>query len=281
MFSPLPDQGVPPETLPVQWVEHQPTFWELMYWGMSGWRGTIYFAFLIWMVVYCLRRDPERYLWLWVMLLFQPLGAVIYFFARYLPSTDIGELKFMKRWRKTAELERLRIAAGQIGNAHQHLQYGDAARELGRHDTALSAYQAALAKEPDNLAALWGAANVDYIHKDFAAAHAKLKAVLDKDPSYKFGDVSLLYGKTLAALDDTDAAITHLEQHIRRWRQPEALYLLAVLCLEHHRPDVAQTCLQGLIDDVNAGPRSIARKHLFWKSRAKRLLKKAQRGRGE
>ncbi|MCA8995357.1 MAG: tetratricopeptide repeat protein [Planctomycetaceae bacterium] len=256
---------------------YAPTIWDTLFWWAYGWPSLIYFAFLIWMVLYCLKNDPERYLWLWIILIVQPIGAVIYFVARYLPSADVANWSLVRRFKKLKQLERLRIAAAQIGNAYQFVQWGDAARDLNRCSEALGAYQSALNKEPDNLAALWGAANLEYQQGEFASALEKLKMVLDKDPAYKFGDVSLLYGKTLRDLGQLDVAKSHLEGHIPRWRQPEALYVLALICRDQGDPLAARGYLQGIIDDINASPRAIARKNLFWRSRAKRMLKRLPR----
>jgi hypothetical protein len=145
-------------------------------------------------------------------------------------------------------------------------------REAGRNGRALDAYRRALAKEPHNLAALWGAANLEFSDGATAAAKEKLATILERDPAYKFGDVSLLYAKTLRALSQSDEARAHLEQHVRKWRQPEALYLLGTICVEQNDPQQARQYLQGLIIDLDSSPRAIARKHVFWRSRAKRLL---------
>ena len=44
-------------------------------------------AFWAWMIYDAVKNDPER-IWLWVVLILGPFGAVVYFcFARFLPST--------------------------------------------------------------------------------------------------------------------------------------------------------------------------------------------------
>ena len=181
---------------------------------------------------------------------------------------------FTQRWTKGRELRRFETAALQIGNAHQHVQYGDALKNIGKKEEALKAYRKALEKEPDNLAALWGAASMEFRLDQFESAKEKLEKVLNIESGYKFGDVSLLYGKTLGALQLKEEALAHFEKHTRKWRQPEAMFLLANLYLNFQQTDQARETLQNLIIDLDSSPRAIARKHLFWKSRAKRLLRK-------
>lgn len=246
------------------------------YYALLGMRFTtvLYFAFWLWMVWHCLRTEPDRFLWLWVLLIVPGVGPVLYFVLRYLPSTEFRPPSFLRRWTRGRELARLETAAIQIGNPHQFIQWGDALREVGRYEEAASAFDRALQKDALNLQALWGAAQVATIRKQRERTRDLTRQILDKDPQYKFGDVSLAHGKALIELGDRNAAATHFEQHIRRWRHPEAVYLLASLCAEQGHRQAARDHLQSVLHDINGSPAAIARKHGRWKSRAKQLLRK-------
>src|SRR5690242_11082104 len=130
-------------------------------------------------------------MWLWIMLLIQPFGAIAYFFIRWLPRSTLQPPRFLRRFLRGRELERKRMAAAQIGNAHPHVELGDALRDLGRLKEAADRYDRALEKDPKNLAALWGAGLVAYRLENYAVARERLSRTLELDPSYKFGDVSL------------------------------------------------------------------------------------------
>ncbi|REJ72789.1 MAG: hypothetical protein DWQ34_13750 [Planctomycetota bacterium] len=237
-----------------------------------GW-WIVYLPLMIWMAVSCIRRDPERYLWIWIIV-FVPLGPVIYLLARWLPSSDLKPPKFLHRWTRSREINRLQIAANQIGNAHQYVELGDALRETGQTEEAAAAYAKALARDNKNLQALWGGACVDFNQQKLEAAREKLATILASDPAYKFGDVSLLQGKVLHALGQTEQARDHLEKHTRRWRHPEGVYLLATIYADNGEPRLARDQLNGLIQDLEGGPRAIVRKHQFWKGRARKLLRR-------
>ncbi|QDT57139.1 tetratricopeptide repeat protein [Caulifigura coniformis] len=252
----------------IGWLLHQAARWT------SGPWAFVYVIVLIWMLAYCAKYDPDRGMWLWIMLLFHPFGTIAYFFIRWLPSSTLQPPKFLQRFLGGRELERKRIAAAQIGNAHQHVELGDALREIGRLKEAGDAYDRALEKDPKNLAALWGAGLVAYRLENYSTAREKLASVLEIDPSYKFGDVSLTYANTLLKLNENEAAQTHLEQHTKRWRHPESLYRLAEIHAQNGEPKAARELLQGLIMDVDASPKAISRKFYFWKGRAKRLIRK-------
>lgn len=236
-----------------------------------------YFAFLIWMLFHCYRTEPDRQFWIWILLIAQPIGPVAYFILRYLPSKEFPAPAFLRKWKRGRELARLETAAEQIGNAHQFVQWGDALREVGNLDQARDAYQRALKKEQVNLPALWGSAQVAANQKRFEEVRTFTRLVLDKDPQYKFGDVSLAHGKALHELGELDAARLHLEQHVRRWRHPEAVFVLAKLYADDGDSKAAKLHLLGLIQDINGSPTAIARKHGRWKSRARQLLRKLPR----
>ena len=229
--------------------------------------------FTLWMVIYCIRHDSERSTWLWILLLFPGIGAVIYFLARWLPSSSMEQPACLRRWTDGPKIRRLEVAAQQIGNSHQFVEWGDALRQVQQWPEARAAYTQALAKEPGNLSALWGASLTESQLGDPQAARLHLEAILRIDPGYKFGDVSLLYGKTLHALPDREAELAHWRTHLKRWRQPEALYLLAERLIERGETSEARQLLQTVIADIEITPRALARKVFFWKGRAKKLLR--------
>lgn len=240
----------------------------------GGLLGLAYGILWFWMVLHCIRTEPDRQTWLWLLIFVPVIGPLAYFTTRFLPSTDLRPPAFLRRWTRGNELNRLETAAIQIGNPHQFVLWGDALRDVGRFDEAASAYQRALAKEPQNLPALWGAAQAAIAQRRPAEVREFTRRIMEKDPQYKFGDVSLACGRSLVDLNETTVAIDHLERHVQRWRHPEAVYLLASLHADQGNSQVARDHLQALIYDVNGSPAAIARRHGRWKSRARQLLKK-------
>lgn len=248
-------------------------YWMSLFWSLFWLVGV---PFWVWMLWHCYKHEPDREFWFWVMLFIQP-AALVYFFARWLPGGGTKMPKGLKRWSRSREIEQLEIAARQIGNPHQWIQLGDALRDVGRFAEAADAYQKALAKEADNIQALWGAGVANLELKQFPEARIHLEKGLAIKPDYKFGDMSLAYGKALCELGEIDRSATHLEQHVLRWRHAEALFLLATLELERGNPVEARNHLEGLLLDINGSPKAIARKQSRWKSRAAKLLKQIPR----
>lgn len=250
-------------------------FW-LMIWGIA-FVGFAYSAFWVGMLIHSLRFEPDKTFWLWLLIVAPFPGAIVYLVARVLPAADWKTPVWLQRFTRSKELARLASATEMIGNAHQFVQYGDALRDTAQWTDAAQAYQNALKKDPECLPALWGAALVSIEQKKWDKALPLCRQILDRDAQYRFGDVSFAYAKALLATGDTAAGRTHLEKHCQRWRNPEAVYLLAERCAADGDTAVARQYLIEVIRDINGSPSAIARKHGRWKSLARRLLDKLPR----
>lgn len=232
------------------------------------------FGFWVWMIIHCVRNDPDRGTWLWILIFLNAPGAFIYFVIRWLPGARVGNSSLLGRWTKRRAIPRLEAAARNIGNAHQFVELGEAYRETGKADRAADCFKQALEKEPTNLPALWGAAQVAMRRDDFASARAHLEGVIARDGSYKFGDVSLAHCRCLCALHETPLARENLERHLKRWTHPEACVLLGTILVDAGEGPAAQKLLESMLLDLRGGPAFFARQNRAWERKAKRLLAK-------
>lgn len=231
-------------------------------------------AFWVWMLVDCVLREPDRLLWILLIAFLNVPGAAIYFFVRYIPRTRLRPPRFLDRWLRRREVLRAETDARNIGNAHQHVLLGDVLRETRQHERALDAYTQAIAKDPENPQALWGAGTAARQLKRYPEARGHLATLMKLDQDYKFGDASLAYGQTLLDLGDHAAARPHIEAHIARRGDPEAKIMLASLHVAEGRPAEARALLEPLIIELK--PAHDARNRRA-RSDAARLLRKLPR----
>jgi hypothetical protein len=230
-------------------------------------------ALWVWMLIHCARNDPERNLWLWILFIGNVPAAFIYFLVRWLPGARLsGGSSLLGRWTKGRQIPRLEVAARNIGNAHQFVELGEAYRETGKTDRAAECFRKALQKDAGSMPALWGAAQVEMQRQNFPIAKTHLEQILAKDGTYKFGDVSLAYCRTLVTLNDADAACARLEQHLKRWTHPEAYVLIATILIERGQIAPAREHLEATLMDLRGGPAFFARQNRGWARKAKRLL---------
>jgi hypothetical protein len=236
--------------------------------------GLLMGAFWVWMLVHCVRHDPDRGMWLWILFVVPP-AAVVYFFVRWLPAARVsGGPSFLTRWTKRRQIPRLEAAARNIGNAHQFVELGEVYRETGQHARAAESFTKALQKDAGSLPALWGAAQAEMHRQNHSAARTHLEQILAKDGSYKFGDVSLAYCRTLCSLNETEAAREKLQQHLKRWTQPEAYVLLATIETSRGDHAAARQHLEATLMDLYGGPAFFARQNRGWARKAKKLLRR-------
>lgn len=230
-------------------------------------------AFWMLMIFDCVRNERDRQTWLWILLFLNVAGAVIYFFACWLPRSNIPTPNYFKRWTYRQQLWNAEAAVRNIGKAHQYVALGNVLTEIGTLPKAAEAYQQALEKEPKNTHALWGLATIELQTNQVASAKDHLQALLQFEPDYKRGDASLLYGKALFELKDWDAAKPHLEKDIKYWSHPEASLLLATIQKQEGDTEKSRDCLETMVAKLRASPIYHYRRHQHLVRKAEKLLK--------
>jgi hypothetical protein len=227
----------------------------------------------VWMLIHCARFDPEKRIWLWILFLGNAPAAFVYFLVRWLPGSNFSAgSAVLARWKRSRQIPRLEAAARNIGNCHQFVELGEAYRETRQPDRAAECFKRALAKDAQHLPALWGAAQTAIQRDDYAAARPHLEQILARDETYKFGDVSLAYCRTLMRLNETEAARARLEQHLKRWTHPEAYVLLASILIDLGENQPAREYLEATLADLSGGPAFFARQNRGWARKARKLL---------
>jgi hypothetical protein len=239
-------------------------------------------AFWMFMIYDCIKNEPKGSSWLWLLIVLNFPGAVIYFAIRKLPYLNIPIPSFFKRWTMKDALWNAEAAVQNIGQSHQYVVLGNVLLEMGEIDRALVAYQAALVKEPDYPPALFGCATIEMQQRNFEAALVPLKVLMKKDPEYKRGEASLLYGKALYETAQWSAAKTHLEQDAKYWGHSESWLLLAKIALQQESDSLqdssaaraaARSYLNTMITKLKAAPKYHYCRNQHLIHEAKKMLK--------
>lgn len=234
-------------------------------------------GFWMLMIFDCVRNDPERNTWLYILIFLNVPGAVLYFLVRRLPYLNVPIPSYFQRWSRRQDLWNAEAAVRNIGKAHQYVMLGNVLIEIQQLDRATEAYQQALDKEPKNTHALWGLASIAMKNKQFAIARNNLQTLLQLEPDYKFGEASLLYGQALFALEDWEVAQPHLEKDLKYWAHPEAAIMLAKLQIQRGETEAARTALENMIFKLKSSPKFHYRQKRHLVGEAGRLLKTLRR----
>ncbi len=239
--------------------------------------GTLAFAtagFWMLMIFDCTRNEPKGSSWLWLLIVLNFPGAIIYFVVRKLPYLDLPIPNFCKRWTMREALWNAEAGVTNIGKSHQYVILGNVLAQMGNFSRSVECYQAALQKEPDNTHALWGCATIEIERKNFTAASEYLKELLDLDRDYKRGEASLFYAKTLYELREWAIAKDYLELDIKQWSHSESFLLLAKITANIDRdPVAAKKYLETMLARLTASPRYNYRKNQSLIRSAQNMLK--------
>jgi hypothetical protein len=230
-------------------------------------------GFWVLMLVDCVRHEPDRQIWLWLIIFLSVPGSIIYFVVRVLPRQNVPLPSFFKRWTMKQKLWNAEAGVRNIGKAHQHITLANLLVELSDGSQAQVHFQKALELEPQNTDALWGLSLIAIQTKQLEAAKGYLQSLLQKDPSTRYGDASLQYGKVLFDLQEWEAASAHLKRDIREWSHPEASWLLAQIQVRQGALQEAREVLDQMLYKVKASPAFHYRRHRSLIGKAERMLR--------
>jgi hypothetical protein len=221
----------------------------------------------------CIRHEPKGSIWLWILILLNFPGSVIYVVVRKLPELNLSLPNFFKRWQLRSALRRAEGGIYRVGDAQSYVTLGNVLLEMGKYDRALESYQEASSREKSNSHALWGCSLVAIHQQQLDRAVEHLKVLLRQEPNYNSGAASLLYGKVLCELADWDKAKQQLVRDLDRWGHPESSLLLAKIAINDREPVIAKGYLENMLARLATSPLPNRRQHQQLVTRAQLLLK--------
>ena len=234
--------------------------------------GTV---FWIWMLYDCLKdRTRNSFTWIWLILFLNVVGAGLYFFIVWLPNhpNAMSKVPGLTSGKLRDALWQAEAEARNIGKAHQYAKLGDIYHQMQNLSAAEQAYSTALEKEPDNVRVLWGAACVALDQKNLEVARRYLAKILAIEPEFSYGDASLAYGQVLYAVEDFEAALPHLQVHVKSWSHPEAYLMLAQIYQQRGEVAQARDILETMIIKIKSSTQFQYRKNKPFIRQGERLL---------
>jgi hypothetical protein len=210
-------------------------------------------SFTLWMAVEA-ARSGRGGSWLWIILMFPPIGAAIYFFTEYLGEATPA-LRFRARKVSAEEVRQAALDAKRLDTGVAWAQYASLLRARRDFQGAVAAAEKAVARTPNDIDALheFGRALLEV--RRAQEAEAPLATVCAKDPGYDKGDALLALAEAQEAAGHAADARRSLEELSQRSARPEVLYHLARLQAGLGDREAARATLQRIIDEAEFAPR--------------------------
>jgi hypothetical protein len=239
--------------------------------------GSLLFLFFPWglilqavAIVHFIRRRPDGY-WLWIIIFFGGLGALIYIAAEVIPDAGLMRQSFktFPRRRRIHELEAAILDNPSAGNyeelADLYLEEGNFARARRSYDKAISART----DSPDPFYRR-GIAEIEMA--DFAAAVPDLERVLTQDPKYDFQRAAGLLAHAYANTGQPEKAAALFEEVTKISTASETYYNYACFLATQQRIAEAREWAQKILAKKPAMPGYQRRRERPWFRRASALL---------
>ena len=227
-------------------------------------------GFTLWMAVEAVRRGHTN--WLWIILVFPPIGGAVYFFSEYWSPGAGPVFRAGSRRPSGEEVRQAERDARRLDTASSWTHLAFVLRGRNDFKRALEAAEKAIERDPEDTdtryelgCALLGVGRG-------SDAREPLSKVKEKDPGYDKGNVLLALSRAQEATGDREGARASLEQLAERSALPEILYHLATLQSGLGDPKAAQASLQRIVDESEYAPTYMRGTLRPWVRRAQKGL---------
>jgi hypothetical protein len=208
--------------------------------------GGLLLALSVLLAVHAVRSGRELF-WVWIIILFQPIGPLVYIFAVLLPELLGGATsrKLQSAAREALdpmrEYREAKAACDDTPTVRNQQRLAAAAAALGRHDEAEALYrEAGQGMYADDPALLLGRANALLEMERYAEALQVLEVLGQDEKAGRTPSASLALGRAyegLGRVQEADVAYQWASQRVPGF---EALARYAAFMARHGRADEAR-----------------------------------------
>jgi len=222
-------------------------------------------------ILHFVRRRPETY-WLWIILMFGGVGALIYIVVEVIPDAGLlrGTFQVFPRRKRIKQLEGLVLDNPSIGNWEE---LGDLYLDDGQFARARECFDRVLAKT-ESTDPFYRRALCEIALNDFKAAEADLERVVASEPKYDYQRAAGLRAHVLAKLGQREKADALFTETLQVSTLSEIQYNYACFLAAEGRKDEARDWADRILRKKATMPDYIRRRERPWFRKARGLLKR-------
>jgi hypothetical protein len=230
---------------------------------------------MVWALIDLAKRQVN-YVWIWVILLFPGLGALIYLFSVVRPNMrGLGGPWFTSR----QSLEELRYRAEQAPTLTNHLALAERLIEAKDFIAARTHLEEARKREPDHCQVLYSLALCHLQEGRPAEAVSLLERLTRREPRWSHDRGWLLLVAAQEQAGDGSAATASCRELVKLSPTLEHYCLLGERLLDEGQTGEARQVLERALQDHEFAPGPSRRRNRHWAGAARRLLREATEAR--
>ena len=222
-------------------------------------------------ILHFVRRRPDTY-WIWIILMFGGVGALIYMALEVVPDAGLlrGSFQVFPRRKRIRELEGLVLDNPSIGN---YEELGDLYLDDQQFARARECFDRVLAKS-ESIDPFYRRALCELALQDFPAAAADLQQVIAREPKYDYQRAAGLTAHALAKLGQREKAEALFAHVTKTSTLSETEYNYACFLVDEGRASEAREWAERILRKKATMPDYIRRRERPWFRKARALLKR-------
>jgi hypothetical protein len=239
--------------------------------------GSLIFLFFPWglilqavAIVHFIRRRPDGY-WLWIIIFFGGLGALIYIAAEVIPDAGLLQQSF-KVFPRRKRIRELEYAIRDNPSAGNYEELADLYLEEGNYARARQRYDEAISARTDSPDPFYRRGIAEIRMGDFAAAVPDLERVVSQDSTYDFHLAAALLAHAYANTGQPDKADALFREVTRISTASETYYNYANFLASQQRNAEARQWARRILDKKPTMPAYQRRRERPWFRRATAML---------
>jgi hypothetical protein len=229
-------------------------------------------AFTLTMAVHAVKTGRAGS-WLWIILMFGPIGSAVYFFSEFIEDPWFGRARSGGRKATRKDAARAEAEARKLDTAGAWTAAAVLFRQRSEFTRAVGAARNALARSPRDIEARYELGMSLLGDRHPAEAATELAQVVERDPHYASGDALWALSRARQDAGDLKGARATLEQLTERSARAEVLYELAVVQGRLGDREAARHNLQRIVDEAAIVPDYLQRQLKPWVRKAEKGLK--------
>jgi len=230
----------------------------------------------------CIQRR-EHFVWIIIIILLPPVGAVAYFFAiknraNSVASTADGTIipfgKSEKKEIETEETLQLKELIGKYQKAFHYEKLGQVYVEQNNYESAIANFEEAIQRDPEMLEARYGLAKCLHGLERYDEASTVLEKLTSLDKKYDYGNAIFGLAECYRLGGNDEKALATYGEVINSFHFFKAYYHYARLLDKNGKKQEAIDNMKSIVGSAKDLPDYKLEKERFWIDKAYQYLKK-------